>query len=67
MRCYYILRNKFWLWQGHTLFNPSRGKRIVTVYLKNGKQIRSNPNRYTDYSMDDPDWRKVNDFPELFI
>ena len=67
-RYYYILRNKLWLWQGYTLFNTSRGKKpFVTVYLKNGRQIRSNRNRLTDYSMDDPGWSKTTDFPEFFI
>ena len=67
MRYYYILRNKFWLYLGFTLFNRSRGKRIVTVKLVKGKQIRSNPRRLTDYSMDDHGWAKTTDFPELFI
>lgn len=67
LRHYYIFRNKFWLYQGHTLFNRSHGRKIVFVKLVNGKQVRTNPRRMYDYSMDDAGWQKVADYPELFI
>ncbi len=67
LRYYYILRNKLWLHQGHKLVNRSKGKKIVTVYLKDGKQIRNNKYRLTDYSMDDAGWAKATGYPELFI
>lgn len=67
LRYYYILRNKFWLWQGHTLINFSYGKKIVFVKLHNGMQVRSNPRRMYPYSMDDAGWQKASKYPEYLI
>lgn len=67
LRYYYILRNKLWLHLGYKLLNRSKGRKIITVYLYNGKQVRSNPYRLTNYSMDDAGWVKATNFPELLI
>jgi len=66
-RYYYILRNKLWLNLGYVLVNRSHGKKVVTVHLYKGQQVRSNKYRLTDYSMDDAGWAKAVKFPELFI
>jgi hypothetical protein len=51
------IKNKFLLKLGFTMFNQIGG---VTVFLQDGKQIKSNPFRVNDYSMDDVGWVIAN-------
>ena len=50
---YRSIKNKILLRLGFTLFNK---KGFVTVYLRDGKQVKSNPNRKTDYRLHDDSW-----------
>lgn len=47
------MKNKMLLSLGFVLVN----KHGFTVYLKDGKQIKSNRRRKLDYSLDDKSWR----------
>lgn len=47
------MKNKMLLSLGFVLVN----KHGFTVYLKDGKQIKSNKRRINDYSLDDKSWR----------
>ena len=48
-----IIKNKLLLTLGFKLVN----KHGYTVHLKDGVQIKSNPHRTRDYSMDDSSWQ----------
>lgn len=48
-----IIKNKLLLILGFKLVN----KHGYTVHLKNGAQVKSNPYRVKDYSLDDASWR----------
>ena len=64
---YYQARNLFWYHLGYELFNTSNNKKLVKVQKVNGKQVWSNPYRTKPYSLDDAGWKRVVDYPKLFI
>lgn len=47
---------RLYLRLGATLINKTPYSKWVTVYLKDGKQIKSNPNRERDYKFDNDNW-----------
>ena len=66
------LRNLIYYHLGFMLVNtrPSGDRQRIfpiTVQKVNGRQKRSNPNRTTDYSLDDPYWDLAFKHPELFV
>lgn len=50
------LKFRLYLKLGATLINKTEASKWVTVYLRDGKQIKSNKWRTRDYSFDDKNW-----------
>lgn len=66
------LRNLCYYHLGYELVNLRPRKKHqrtypITVRKVHGKQIRNNPLRDTDYSLDDPFWAPSYQHPELFL
>lgn len=69
---YIQIRNHIYYHLGFKLINTRpRAKRQrtfpITVQKINGKQVRSNPFREHDYSLDDPYWDLADNYPEYFL